>query len=110
MVKTAAQSKTDALVAEDDIERSLAVISAKQQFVSSAMNMGWQMAGMVLIPVFVGVQLDKRFHSSPSYTLSALILAVGGVVYIVKNTINGVNKEQARAETVLKPTKKRKVK
>ncbi len=94
MAKPAIQRKSEAPVAQDNIELSLAAISAKQQFVSSAMNMGWQMAGMILIPVIIGVKLDDYFKSSPSYTLAALILAVGGSVYVVSNTIKQVNKEQ----------------
>ena len=88
------QRKAIAPVAQDDIERSLAVLSAKQQFVSSSMSMGWQMAGMVLIPVIIGVKLDDRFDSTPSYTLAALVLAIGGAIMIVNKTIKSVNKEQ----------------
>ena len=98
MVKTSVQRKAIAPVAQDDIERSLAVLSIKQQLVSSAMSMGWQMAGMVLIPVIIGVKLDDRFDSTPSYTLAALVIAIGGAVMIVSKTIKLVNKEQAEKE------------
>lgn len=94
MVKATEQRNADAPVAQSDIERSLAVLSAKQQFVSSAMSMGWQMAGMVLIPVFIGVQVDKRLDSTPSYTLAALVIAIGGAVAIVNKTIKSVRKDQ----------------
>ncbi len=98
MVKTAEHRKPVAPVAQDEIERSLAVLSAKQQFVSSSMSMGWQMAGMVLIPVIIGVKLDDRFDSTPAYTLVALVIAFGGAVMVASRTIKIVNKEQAEKE------------
>ncbi len=95
MVKTVVQRKPTAPVAQDNIERSLAVLTAKQQFLSASMSMGWQLAGMVLIPVIIGVKLDEHFSSSPSYTLAALVLAVGGAVLIIRKTIKQVDQEQA---------------
>ncbi len=76
------------------IESSLEAFSAKRQFVVSSISMGWQLAGAVIIPVFIGVKLDQRFNSRPSYTLAALVIAVGGAIYIIQKTIDQVNKEQ----------------
>lgn len=106
MVKTAVQRKPNAPVAQDDIERSLAVFAAKRQFISSALTMGWQMAGMVIIPVFIGVRLDDHFDSAPSYTLVALFLAIAGAVMIVRNTVQQVNRDQAEAEAEAAQNKK----
>lgn len=36
----------------------------KQAFVATALDMSWRLAVVVLVPVFVGVQLDKRFGTS----------------------------------------------
>lgn len=98
MVKTAVQRKSSAPVAQDDIGRSLAVLAARKQFITAAMSMGWQLAGMVIIPVIIGVKLDERFQTTPSYTLVALLLAVGGAVMVVRATINQVNRESATGE------------
>lgn len=97
MVKTSVQRKAIAPVAQDDIERSLDAFSARQQFIGAAVGMGWQLALMVIVPVIIGVQLDDRLKSSPSYTLAALVLAVCGGVYVVRNTIKQVNKEQSNS-------------
>ena len=94
MGKTVLQRKTSPPVAQDELDRSLAVFAAKKQFVSAAVNMGWQLGLTVIIPVIIGVKLDDHFHSSPSYTLAALFLSVGGVVLVVKNTIRQVQKDQ----------------
>ncbi len=98
MVKTAVQRKPSAPVAQDDIERSLAVFSARRQFISSALTMGWQMAGMVIVPVFIGVKLDERFSSAPSLALVALFFAIGGAVWVVSRTIQQVNRDQAELD------------
>lgn len=98
MVKTVVQRKLDAPVAQSELDRSMTVMAARRQFVSTALTMGWQLAGMVIIPVVIGVKLDDRLGSTPSYTLAALVLATGGAVWVISNTIKQVNKEQESAE------------
>lgn len=85
-------------VSDNAIESGLRAFSAKRQFVVSSVNMGWQLAGAVIIPVFIGVKLDERFNSRPSYTLAALVIAIGGAILIIKNTIDQVNQEQAEQQ------------
>lgn len=98
MVKTAVQRKPTAPVAQDELDRSLAVFAARKQFMSAAMNMGWQLAFMILVPVIIGVKIDDHYHTSPSYTLAALVLAIGGAIWVVSSTIKQVNREEADAE------------
>lgn len=97
MGKAAAKSKTTT-PALGDVERSTAAYQAGQQFINSSLNMGWQLALTVLVPVFVGVRLDQHFKTSPSYTLAALFLAIGGAVLVVSKTIGSVRKDQATKE------------
>ncbi len=82
----------------DDIERALIVQGAKRQFISVSMSMGWQLAVTVIVPVIIGVKLDDHFHTTPSYTLAALVLATGGAIAVVASTIKQVNREQAEQE------------
>ena len=98
MVKTAVQRKSNAPVAQGDIERSLAIFAARKQFVTVAMNMGWQLAGMVLVPVFIGVKLDDHFDTTPFYTMASLVIACGGAVMVVWKTIKQVGQEQAQKD------------
>lgn len=91
-------SKESEIMTEDVVQRRLSALSPKRQFIDAAMNMGWQLAGAVLIPVIFGVKLDDHFHTEPSYTLAALVLATGGASAVVWNTIKRVNAEQAEAE------------
>lgn len=78
----------------EDMERSMLVMSARQDFLDAAFSMGWQLALTILIPVFIGVQIDKRFDTSPSYTLTALFLAIGMGGYVVAQTIKKVSIKQ----------------
>lgn len=83
-----------ATVPQDRLDKSLAVFAAQKQFITTAVNMGWQLALTVLVPVFIGVKLDNRFGTTPSYTLAALVIATGGAVWVVMTTIKQVGREQ----------------
>ncbi len=91
-----AKKKTTAS-SEDDVQRYLAIFDARQQFVSAALSMGWQLAITILVPVFIGVKIDAHFKTAPSYTLAALFLAIGGAIMVVAQTIKQVNESQAEA-------------
>lgn len=86
-------------VQADPVQQSLdSVVNAKRLFVVSTINMGWQLAGVVLIPVFIGVKLDQRYDSSPSYVLAALVIATFGSIIVVKRTIEQVKLEQKETD------------
>lgn len=90
MSKTVVQRKKPAPVAKNEIDRSLAIFAARKDFVVTTVNMGWQLAITVLVPVFIGVKLDDYFDSQPSYTLAALFIAIGMAVMVVARTIKQV--------------------
>lgn len=58
--------------------------------------MGWQLAFSVLVPVIVGVKLDDRFNTSPSYTLAALVLAAGGACLVIWKTLKQTEVKQSK--------------
>lgn len=87
-------------IGEDIVQGRLSALSAKRQFISTAMNMGWQLAGAVLLPVIIGVKLDDHFKTTPSYTLVSLFLACGGAVGIVWGTIKQVGEDQAEEDKI----------
>lgn len=90
MGKAAAKDKTTT-PAQSELERSLAAFTARQDFLNAALNMGWQLAITIIVPVFIGVKLDDRFNTSPSYTLAALFLAVALSIVVVARIIKQVN-------------------
>ena len=78
-------------MSEDDLQR---ISEARMEFLSAALNMSWQLAVTIIVPVIIGVQLDNHFNSSPSYTLAALFLAVFISCGVVVKTLHGVKTNQ----------------
>jgi len=91
---------------ETDVERWERISDARALFMSSALNMSWQLAITIIVPVFIGVQLDDHFHTSPSYTLAALFLAVFMACGVVIKTLKGVKVTQAEQAVKRKKGKK----
>ncbi|HSX44652.1 MAG TPA: AtpZ/AtpI family protein [Candidatus Saccharimonadales bacterium] len=79
---------------KDEIARLAAAATSKQQFVNSAMDMGWRMAISVIVPVIIGSWLDHKYHTSPSWTLVSLFVAVTLAVMVVMKTIKDLNNSQ----------------
>jgi F0F1-type ATP synthase assembly protein I len=84
---TKGEKKTVRVAPKDDIERYAAAMSARQQFVSAAFDMGWRLALTVLVPVFIGAWLDKRYDASPTYALTALFLSMAAAGFVVAKTL-----------------------
>jgi F0F1-type ATP synthase assembly protein I len=107
MGKAAAKKETTS--AEADIQRALDTFNAKQQFFTSALNMSWQLALTIVIPVVAGVKLDAYLDSSPSLTLTGFFLAIAMGGTVVWSTVKGVNKAQAEEDSK-KLTRRKRVK
>ena len=96
MGKAAATRKTTTTAA--DMQQALEVFNAKQRFFSSTLNMSWQLALTVVIPVVAGIKLDQKFNTTPSLTLTGFFLAAFASCYVVWNTVKDVNKVQAEED------------
>jgi hypothetical protein len=96
MGATQTRRKQSPSIPQDELDRSLAVIAARKDFLGSSLNMGWQLAFSVLVPVIIGVKLDDRFNTSPSYTLAALILAACGAGMVIWNTLKQTEVKQSK--------------
>jgi F0F1-type ATP synthase assembly protein I len=57
--------------------------SQSAAFMVAAANMGWQMAIVVLLPIFIGYKLDQRFNASPAFTVIGLVLAMFGTALVL---------------------------
>ena len=69
---TPTSSKGDSTQSSPNIPKNN---SAKQQFVAMALNMSWQLAVVVLVPVIGGVELGKKFGNPTAWTLAGLAIA-----------------------------------
>lgn len=59
----------------------------RNQFLAMLLNMSWQLAVVVLVPVIGGVFIDKAMSSSPVFLVVGLILALGGTVLVLWRTM-----------------------
>lgn len=82
----------------DPVIDELAVLDARSMFYGGLFSMGWRLAVMILLPIFVGVQLDKKFDSAPSLTLAAFFIAIFGACLMISKMYNDINAEQLLAE------------
>lgn len=49
----------------------------------AALNMSWQLAIVVLVPILGGYALDMRFNSLPLWTATGFVLALLSMVAVV---------------------------
>jgi F0F1-type ATP synthase assembly protein I len=56
-----------------------------------ATNMAWQLAIVVLVPVVGGALLDSHFDTEPVLTIIGLVIALVGMILVVRNTVKQLN-------------------
>jgi len=64
----------------------------RQQFAVFALNMSWQLALVVLVPLIGGVELDKKLHTNSTYTFVGLGVALLGSVAVLWRTMQAANR------------------
>ena len=61
-------------------------------FVSMALTMSWQLAAVVLIPLFAGAKLDKMVGSGDMYTFVGLGVALVGSIAVMWHAMQTANR------------------
>lgn len=56
-------------------------------FFNMALNMTWQLALVVLIPIVGGYELDKHFKTLPVITVIGAVIAALGIIAILRQTV-----------------------
>ncbi|MEO8105167.1 MAG: AtpZ/AtpI family protein [Candidatus Saccharibacteria bacterium] len=74
-------------------------------FNSAAIGMSWQLAVVVIAPIVGGYKLDTWAHSSPLWTLVGLVVAMGGMILVVRRTLSDFNEMTKSDPTDLKENK-----
>lgn len=97
MGKAASRTRTTSKTGDPVVDQ-LAVIDARNMLFGNLIGMGWRLAAMVLVPLFLGVQLDKRFDTSPNFTMGAFFLAIAGASYLIWKTYASMQREQLLAD------------
>jgi len=71
-----------------------AVNAARNKFVDASIGLGWRLALAVLVPIFIGVQIDKHYGTAPSYTVAAVLLGLGLSVVIVWKSVKEITRQE----------------
>lgn len=64
-------------------------------FVAMVLNMSWQLAIVVIVPIVGGYLLDQRLHSSPLLVLAGLVVAVLATCGVLWRTVREANSSVA---------------
>lgn len=65
-------------------------------FYLTVLNMTWQLAITVIVPIVAGFKLDEHFGSSPWLTLLGLLVAAAASVVVVWNTVKRATVKAAK--------------
>lgn len=55
----------------------------RREFFVAAMNMSWQLAVVVLVPVIGGFELDQKLDTLPALTIAGFFIAMAGMGLVV---------------------------
>jgi hypothetical protein len=92
MSKSAAHQTTPQTSGGNETVQRVDSSRQQSQFVSLALTMGWQLALVVLIPVFIGVQMDKHFGTSYVWTFVGLGVALIGSGAVMWRAVQRANR------------------
>lgn len=60
----------------------------RREFFGAVMDMSWQMALAVLVPVVGGFELDQKLNTVPALTIIGFILAMAGVALVIRRQLS----------------------
>ncbi len=67
-------------------------------FYITVLNMSWQLAIVVIVPIVGGFKLDEKFNSSPWLTLLGFVVAAAGTFLVLQRTTR-IATEKATGKT-----------
>ena len=87
MTKTSSSANTPHASSQYDANPSGIVVGL-------TVSMSWQLAIVVLLPVVGGHIMDNRLHphGTPIFTLIGLLLAIVGMITVIRRTLKELNK------------------
>ncbi len=108
MVKTISGKRQvrAAKIESDPVADQLVAANAKNILIGNIVTMGFRLGIMVLVPIFAGVQLDKRFDSAPSLTLAAFFIAIFGSSLLIYKTYAEMAAQTAESDKVKTKTRR----
>jgi len=58
-------------------------LNPRREFLVATVNMSWQLAIVVLVPIIGGFELDKILHTVPVLTIIGFFVAMAGMAFVV---------------------------
>jgi uncharacterized membrane protein len=58
---------------------------------NASLQMSWKLAIVVLIPLIGGVKLDQHLKTGPYLTILGILLAIGGIYYVLSRILAEFN-------------------
>lgn len=72
---------------------------AGQQIIGGLINVGWRLAVAVLIPIMIGIQIDKGSGKDSTNTFGGFVLAICLALYIIYKEYQQIQRDQSSQET-----------
>lgn len=76
-------------------------------FVGMALDMSWRLAAVVLVPVIGGYELDSHLGTTPFITVLGFLVAIGGVVMVIRQTLRAANSLPVPKASTVAPTEEK---
>lgn len=57
-----------------------------------ALDMSWRLAAVVLVPIIGGYELDSHLGTTPTLTIIGFLIAIAGVVIVLRQTVQAAGK------------------
>ncbi len=65
-------------------------------FFAAVVDMSWQLAIVVLVPIVGGYELDKHFKTTPTLTIIGFVLAMAGTFMVMRRVVAQANELQTK--------------
>lgn len=76
------------------------VLYQRSLFFGMVLNMSWQLAVVVIVPIVGGHMLDEHYNSSPWLTVAGLAVAALGIIGVLVRTVKMANERATKGPGV----------
>lgn len=66
-------------------------VNHKAVFFGAMLDMTWQMAIVVIVPIVGGFKLDGLLHTTPALTILGFLVAMAGMFVVMKRAVAGAD-------------------
>lgn len=82
------------MVIADDMKKPEGekVQNAKRAFIVGLFDLSWRMLTVMLVPIFIGLFIDSKFHKGQTFAIGGFFIGIAGGVYIIRSIVNKLSK------------------